>query len=361
MIAGSMNNGGQAQTTSWFIRRETSSPYKIRVGMGDADTNNAYAVSGPEINEDRWYHVVMVADMGDTLRLYLDGVNVANASLSGVSNLRDSSNSVFIGSLNGGEYNQGFNGQVGSVMIFADALNATNINQLYTAGKGVYSNTTNLSYAQSSSTMILGQAYSFPITVGNGEVTTSYSLTGTLPSGMNFESSNGTIWGTPTVTMTSTTYTVTANNSAGSYSTSFSLSSQHVAPYDLVYSPENMTLTRDTVMTPNLPTVSGGTVTSWQISPTLPSGLTWGTSDGKISGKPSVLQTTATTYTIWANNSGGSASAQVNITINDEAPDISYSPDWFVLTNNSAMLSSATPTNSGGAIPSTVILSLIHI
>ena len=50
----------------------------------------------------------MVADMGNMLRLYLDGVNVANVSLSGVSNLRDSSNSVFIGSLNGGEYNQGF-------------------------------------------------------------------------------------------------------------------------------------------------------------------------------------------------------------------------------------------------------------
>ena len=151
------------------------------------------------------------------------------------------SNNVFLGSYNGGEKDQPFDGQIGSVMAFVDALNASNINQLYTAGKGVYSNTTNLSYAQSSSTMILGQTYSFPLTVANGEVTTSYSLTGTLPSGMNFESSNGTIWGTPTATMTSTTYTVIANNSAGSYSTSISLTSQHVAPYDLVYSPENMT------------------------------------------------------------------------------------------------------------------------
>ena len=71
---------------------------------------------------------------------------------------------------------QPFDGQIGSVMVFADALNASNINQLYTSGKGVYSNTTNLSYAQSSSTLLLGQTYSFPITVANGEVTTSYSL-----------------------------------------------------------------------------------------------------------------------------------------------------------------------------------------
>ncbi|MGB2346753.1 MAG: putative Ig domain-containing protein, partial [Candidatus Poseidoniaceae archaeon] len=352
MIVSSLNNGGQAQTMSWFIRRETSSPYGLYAAIGDADSGDSKTTSPKiSVDEDRWYHVVMVADMGDTLRLYLDGVNVANTSLSGVSNLRDSSNSVFIGSHNGGEYNQGFDGQVGSVMIFADALNASNINQLYTAGKGVYSNTTNLSYAQSSSTMLLGQTYSFPLTVTNGEVTTSYSLTGTLPSGMNFESSNGTIWGTPTATMTSTTYTVTANNSAGSYSTSISLTSQHVAPYDLIYSPENMTLTKGTAMTTNTPSVSGGTITSWEISPSLPSGLAFSTSTGAISGTPTVLQTIATTYTVWANNSGGSVNATVNITINDEAPDIAYSPDWFVLTNNTAM-QAATPTNSGGAIPS---------
>ena len=49
------------------------------------------------------------------------------------------------------------------------------------------------------------------------------------------------------------------------------------------------------------------------------------------------------------------SNATVNITVNDEAPDISYSPDRFVLTNNTAMSPTATPTNSGGAIPSTVI------
>ena len=58
---------------------------------------------------------------------------------------------------------------------------------------------------------------------------------------------------------------------------------------------------------------------------------------------------------VWANNSGGSVNATVNITVNDEAPDISYNPDWFVLTNNTAMSPTATPTNSGGAIPSGII------
>ena len=350
-IIGTYNDDGQPSDIGWALRIRAANG-NLYSTVGTTTNTSAAWTSDASINTDRWYHVVMVADVGNTLRLYLDGVNVANGSLSGGGNIRDVSNNVFLGSYNGGEEDQPFDGQIGSVMVFADALNASNIDQLYTAGKGVYSNTTNLSYAQSSSTLILGQTYSFPLTVANGEVTTSYSLSGTLPSGMNFESSNGTIWGTPTAAMTSTTYTVMANNSAGSYSTSISLTSQHVAPYDLVYSPENMTLEKGTAMTPNLPTVSGGTVTSWEIDPSLPGGLTWGTSDGKISGTPTVLQTIATTYTVWANNSGGSASAQVNITINDEAPDIAYSPDWFVLTNNTAMSPTATPTNSGGAIPS---------
>ena len=64
---------------------------------------------------------------------------------------------------------------------------------------------------------------------------------------------------------------------------------------------------------------------------------------------------TLKTFTIWANNSGGSVNATVNITVNDEVPDIYYTPDWFVLTNNTAMSPTATPTNSGGAILSTII------
>ena len=40
-------------------------------------------------------------------------------------------------------------------------------------------------------------------------------------------------------------------------------------------------------------------------------------------------------YTVWANNSGGSSSATVNITINDEAPGpFEYNPEDSTWTNN---------------------------
>ena len=128
----------------------------------------------------------------------------------------------------------------------------------------------------------------------------------------------------------------------------------------LSYSPENLTLTINN-QSSDLPlnaTVTGsGAITSWAISPALPSGLSFGTSNGTIWGTPTSLMTLKT-FTIWANNSGGSVNATVNITVNDELPNISYSPDWFVLTNNTAMSPTATPTNSGGAVPSTVIDSI---
>ena len=287
--------------------------------------------------------------MGNMLRFYIDGVNVANASLSGDANIRDVSNSVFIGSHNGGEYNQAFDGQIGSVMMFADALNATNINQLYTSGKGVYSNTTNLSYSASSYTFTNGQTYSLPISVSAGEVTTSFALTGTLPAGMNFESSNGTIWGTPTADMSSTNYTVTANNSAGSFSTTFSMQIMS-APSGITYSPSSMTLEKGTAMTTNTPTYSGSTVTSWSISPSLPSGLSIDTSTGAISGTPSVLQTSSQSYTVTATNGQGSATTSISIIINDQVPVISYTSPVEI--SNNREMTTATPTNTGGAVTS---------
>ena len=63
-----------------------------------------------------------------------------------------------------------------------------------------------------------------------------------------------------------------------------------------------------------LPTVSGGTVDTWEISPSFTNGLSFNPSLGWITGTPTSLQTTAVTYTVWANNSGGSISTTINIT-----------------------------------------------
>ena len=136
---------------------------------------------------------------------------------------------------------------------------------------------------------------------------------------------------------TNTTYTITARNSGGTNTTTITIEVIDQVP-TLSYSPGNLTLTKGQSSS-DLPlnaTLTGpGTITSWAISPALPSGLSFGTSNGTIWGIPTVVQTTATTYTIWANNSGGSTSATITITINDEAPGpFEYNPENNTWTNN---------------------------
>ena len=186
-----------------------------------------------------------------------------------------------------------------------------------------------------------------------------YSISPDLPNWLSIHPTTGTISGTPRELLTNTTFTITVSNSGGTNTTTITIEVLDQLP-GLSYSPDDLTLTKNLTSSdlPLSPTLTGsGAITSWAISPTLPSGLSFGTSNGTIWGTPTSLMTLKT-FTIWANNSGGSSSATVNITVNDEAPDISYSPDWFVLTNNTAMSPTATPTNSGGAVPSTVIDSI---
>jgi hypothetical protein len=86
------------------------------------------------------------------------------------------------------------------------------------------------------------------------------------------------------------------------------------APSALSYSSNPATYTKDTAITANTPTCSGGAVTSYSVSPALPAGLTLNTSSGIISGTPTTL-TAAANYTITATNTGGSTPASMSIAV----------------------------------------------
>ena len=62
----------------------------------------------------------------------------------------------------------------------------------------------------------------YTITSSGGAIA-SYSLTGTLPTGLSFSTTTGLISGTPTETKTATTYTITATNASGSASNNYRL------------------------------------------------------------------------------------------------------------------------------------------
>ena len=58
---------------------------------------------------------------------------------------------------------------------------------------------------------------------------------------------------------------------------------------------------------------------------------------------------TITEFTVWANNTGGSASANINITIVEPTGSFAYMPDDINLTRGQG-ISSISPNYNGGAI-----------
>ena len=165
-----------------------------------------------------------------------------------------------------------------------------------------------------------------------------YSVSPTLPAGLSLDIATGEISGTPTALSTNTTYTITVRNSGGTNTTTITIVVNDEVP-TIAYSPNDLDLTNNTVSSdlPLSPTITGsGEITSWEINATLPAGLTFETSNGTIWGTPTELWT-QTAYTVWANNTGGSAVAYLNITVVDQVPSsVSYSPADLTLTNNTA-------------------------
>ena len=99
------------------------------------------------------------------------------------------------------------------------------------------------------------------------------------------------------------------------------------------------------------PTSGGGSVVSWSISPNLPAGLSFSTTNGIISGTPTAI-TPSTVFTVTATNAGGTDTATITIQVNDIPPSaVTYSPNSFSLSKGS-LVSTAIPTSSGGAVVS---------
>ena len=94
------------------------------------------------------------------------------------------------------------------------------------------------------------------------------------------------------------------------------------------------------------PNVTGGTIDLWAIEPAPPLGLTF--LNGVLSGTPEAIQD-KTQYVVWANNSGGSLMAYLNITVLDIVPEISYMQYNVTLTNDTSILDMS-PINLGGPV-----------
>jgi len=198
---------------------------------------------------------------------------------------------------------------------------------------------------------------SFSPTNSGGPVSSSggYLISPSLPSGLNFDTNTGTISGTPTSASASTNYTVTASNIGGSGTTILNITVNLPPVPSISYSTPQV-YTALTTISSLSPINTGGQVQSaggYLITPLLPSGLSFNTTTGVITGTPTTASP-ATNYTITATNLGGSGTATLNITVNPyPVPVISYnSPKNYPL---NVAISPLSPSSTGvGAAGSSI-------
>ena len=138
VILGKFDPGGLAADVAYSIR--TNSLGGLFAQMGDG--------SGAFINStiyqtvlNTWTHVVYVWKniSANTLETYIDGTSIGTVSHT-LSSILNTPANLYIGSYNGGEYSQYFNGKIGTVRLYNTALSSSQIVRNYNCGTSYFYN-----------------------------------------------------------------------------------------------------------------------------------------------------------------------------------------------------------------------------
>jgi hypothetical protein len=198
-------------------------------------------------------------------------------------------------------------------------------------------------YTSTSVTAQRNSTYLFIEANSNLSGSVSWSVLPSLPSGLFIGSSNGTIYGTPTQNMTQTNFTVRAVTSSATHLAQLTITVLEATP-SITYTTATLTVSEQAS---HAPSSTGGPVATFSVAPALPNGLSLD-QYGRLIGAPTANMT-LTTYTVWANNSGGSSQAVLRIMVYENAPDIVLPVENISLTYNAA-ITAISPINMGGAV-----------
>ena len=139
VVLGKFDNGGASLDVSYSIRT-TNTTYYAQIGSGSGagatlfvnSTNYAGTLS-------TWYQLVYVFKNGGTktLETFVNGSSVGSVSHS-LASILNSTNPLYIGSYNGGEFPQWFDGRIGITRLYNSALTSSQVLQNYNADKSKY-------------------------------------------------------------------------------------------------------------------------------------------------------------------------------------------------------------------------------
>lgn len=177
---------------------------------------------------------------------------------------------------------------------------------------------TNLTYTPSSSTIVKGTiGNSATPLINNGGSTVTFSLSGTIPSGVSISSTTGVISWDNTVAVGNYNILVIATNNLGNTSTNYTLTVSNtptvVAPTSFAYTPSSSSTSQGTAGSSATPSINNG-LGVIAYSGNFISGVTINSTTGVISWNASVALGTYN-FTITATNSAGSTTTSYSLTV----------------------------------------------
>ena len=188
-----------------------------------------------------------------------------------------------------------------------------------------------LSYGTGSTIMFVGVEIQALTPSFQGDGPQSWSVNPPLPEGLELDES-GVISGVPLVEAEAVPHTITGTNAMGSATVTLDIEIRAPMPESIRYPIDTLTCTLDSNCEIGPPILIGGPVQAWAVEPTLPGEMEI-SENGSISGI--VRVSGHYNLTIWANNSGGSASTNLQLSITSLPPDgISWPSGQFALRSN---------------------------
>jgi hypothetical protein len=143
VVLGKFDFGGASQDVSYSIRT-TGTAYYAQLGSGTGSGGgptgtlfvNSTSYTGT-INT--WYQIVYVFKNGGTktLETYVNGSSIGSV-VHNLASILNSTTPLYIGSYNGGEYPQWFDGKIGITRIYNTSLTSSQVLQNFNADKSKY-------------------------------------------------------------------------------------------------------------------------------------------------------------------------------------------------------------------------------
>jgi hypothetical protein len=139
IVLGKFDNGGLSQDVSYSIRT-TNTTYYAQYGSGIGSGPTLFANSSNYVGTlNTWYQIVYVFTnvTSNAIETFVNGVSVGSVSHS-LSGLLNSTNPLYIGSYNGGEFPQWFDGKIGITRLYNSSLTSSQVLQNFNADKSKY-------------------------------------------------------------------------------------------------------------------------------------------------------------------------------------------------------------------------------